>query len=318
VSTLYHEGAQATLTVAPEEAEDRLDTYLEARLPLSRSQIKAALGRGELLLNGAPPSKAGVRLRPHDQITVQIPPPPPLSLAPTEIPLDILYEDDDLVVLNKPPGLVVHPGPGHPGGTLVNALLHRYPRLPGSLGGDADEIRPGIVHRLDQDTSGVMVVARSDAAMKALAPQFAAHTIERRYLALVIGARLGERRLETGHGRHPTDRKRFTGRADSERRAITRIQTLEQHPHGTSLVACTLETGRTHQIRMHLSEASAPVLGDALYGGARAQTRLIARQALHAEILGFLHPDGRPLRFEAPPAPDFQAALEALRAGRRP
>jgi 23S rRNA pseudouridine1911/1915/1917 synthase len=215
--------------------------------------------------------------------------------------------------------LVVHPAPGHYTGTLVHGLLHRYSGLSGSLGGDADGIRPGIVHRLDKNTSGVMVIARSDVAMKALAQQFAVHSIQRRYLALALGAHLGdEGTVDTGHSRHPRDRKRFTGHLESRRRAITHYKTLETHPQKTSLVACTLETGRTHQIRMHLAEKGAPILGDTMYGGERANTRLIDRQALHAQVLGFVHPDGRQLRFEAAPPPDFQQALELLRAGKRP
>lgn len=316
---MHHQGLQEDLTVSEQQEGQRLDSLLGDLSALSRSQIKVALGLGQILLNGAVPRKAGVRLREGDQVSVRIPPPPAPDLTPEPIDLEVLYEDSHLVVLVKPAGLVVHPAAGHQSGTLVHGLLYRYSGLSGSLGGDADGIRPGIVHRLDKNTSGVMVITRSDEAMKALAQQFAVHSIQRRYLALTLGTHLGqEGTLDTGHSRHPRDRKRFTGRLESSRRAITHYKTLEEHPRGTSLVACTLETGRTHQIRMHLAEKGAPILGDTMYGGERAASKLIDRQALHAQVLGFVHPSGQTLRFEAPPPEDFQQALDALRAGKQP
>ena len=306
-----------TSTVALDEEGERLDTYLASldEVPQSRSQIKRSIARGDVLLNGAQPSKSGVRLRAGDRVTYRPPAPATTALLPQDIPLTILHEDAHLIVLDKPPGLVVHPAPGHPDGTLVNAILHHCPDLRDGAGGS---IRPGIVHRLDKDTSGVMVVCKTPAAHAHLADQFADHSIDRRYLALVSNARhLDERgHFETGHARHPNLRKRFTGRVDSQRRAITHFRIRERFADGSALVACTLETGRTHQIRMHFSEVSSPVLSDALYGTRASETHRIGRHALHAELLGFDHPDpaqGR-VSFRALPPADFMDALESLRA----
>ena len=315
---LDHEGIFEDLTAGPDDADARLDVFLTQALPLSRARVQHAIEAGEVLLRGVPASKSGVKLRAGDLISCRIPPPPQPDLTPENIPLEFLHQDDDLVVLLKPAGLVVHPAPGHPSHTLVNALLYHFQHVAPPLDGAQAVFRPGIVHRLDKDTSGVMVAARSARAQASLAEQFAAHTIERRYLALVLGVHLESGTVfDTGHSRHTQDRRRYTGQKDTARRAITKVEVLEKHPSKTSLLACTLQTGRTHQIRMHLAEHHAPILGDVLYGGARAQTKLIARQALHAEVLGFQHPDGRWLRFEAPPPADFQAALDALRAGKR-
>lgn len=229
------------------------------------------------------------------------------------MPLDIAWEDASVVVVNKPSGLVVHPAPGHLHGTLVHGLLHHCTDLAG-IGGT---LRPGIVHRIDRDTSGLLVCTKNDEAHHCLTAQFAAHTIERTYLALVVlrsGPPLEDRlTLRTGHTRHPTDRLRYTGRHGG-REAVTHIEVVERF-HRAALVRCTLETGRTHQIRMHLSERGWPLLGDRLYGGPSVVPRWMPRQALHALTLGFDLPDGRHIHCEAAPPEDFAQALLRLRSG---
>jgi 23S rRNA pseudouridine1911/1915/1917 synthase len=249
--------------------------------------------------------------------------PPTTDLEPdASVPMDVLHADDALVVLVKPPGVVVHPAPGHETGTLVHGLLSRGYFREAELEGGHE--RPGIVHRLDKGTSGVMVVARTAAAREALKKQFAEHTIDREYVAICVGvARTATHR--TLHGRDPRNRLRFTSRVRTGKVAVTHVACLETLAGGAaspiaSLVRATLETGRTHQIRMHLSEAGTPVLGDPVYGK-KPRDPLLARvadelghQALHARLLGFVHPTtGEHVRFEAPPPADFQRALAALR-----
>ncbi len=257
---------------------------------------------------------AKTRPRAGQRIRVRPLPPPPSAAEPEDIPLTVLYEDADLVVVDKPAGLVVHPAPGHAGGTLVNALLHHFGALPGQ-----DAARPGVVHRLDAHTSGVMVIARTAPAREALMEAFAAHRIERAYLAIATGAPPSSITYETLHGRHPRDRKRFSTRVTRGKRAVTHVELLERL-HGAALVRCTLETGRTHQIRVHLADHGYALLGDPVYGKTpkdprvRAAAQALGRQALHAAVLGFTHPTtGAPLRFETPPPADFQRALSALR-----
>jgi len=247
-------------------------------------------------------------------------PPPPSRASPEDIPLDLLYEDPHLLVVNKPAGLVVHPAPGHEGGTLVNALLHHTgDTLPGG-----DPMRPGIVHRLDKDTSGVMVVARSEQARDALSKLFAAHDVERVYEAICLGRIGGPSRHDQPIGRHPVDRKRFSTRARQGKHAVTHVKPIE-NLQGATRVECRLETGRTHQIRVHLCDDGHPLLGDPVYGrnsrdpALRAAADALGRQALHARMLGFTHPvDGRPLVFESDTPQDFQRARDALRLSAPP
>ena len=273
-----------------------------------------------MLVDGRP-SRAAARLRGNERITVEVPDPEPSGLVPQDLPLALLHEDRDLLVLDKRAGMVVHPARGTPHSTVVNALLHRL----GGEGSGGD--RPGLVHRLDKDTSGCLVVARSEAALLDLQAQFQARTVEKVYLALVHGRLPGEGRLETPFGRHPRDRKRFTGREGS-RRALTEWRVGERFGDRATLAEVTLHTGRTHQIRVHLSEAGHPVMADASYGGTRREARMapddpvrlaaaaVGRQALHAWKLAFHHPrTGRLRRFEAPVPPDMAAAIEILRRG---
>ena len=252
---------------------------------------------------------------------MEIPPPEPSGVVAQDLPLDVLHEDRDLIVLDKRAGMVVHPARGTPHSTVVNALLHR-------LGGDAASGgRLGLVHRLDKETSGCLVVARSDEALAALQAQFQGRTVEKLYLALVHGRLPGEGRLETPYGRHPRDRKRFTGRAGS-RKAVTEWRVVERFGDRATLTEVRIHTGRTHQIRVHLAELGHPVLADASYGGSRREARLppgdpvrraaeaVGRQALHAWRLAFRHPrTNRLRRFEAPLPEDLLAALDVLRKG---
>lgn len=302
--------------VAEPERGLRLDQYLAAReLPFTRSQVKRHIASGSCAVNGsvARPAK---RLAVGDVVTYRPPPPEPLDVEPEDIPLSVLYEDDALIVVDKPAGMVVHPAPGHPRGTLVSALLAHCRDL-SAIGG---VVRPGIVHRLDKLTSGVMVAAKHDEAHRALVEQFKAHTIERRYLAVVAGCPTpAEGRIATLHGRHPTDRKRFTSRCTSGRAAVTRYRVLERL-RGACLLEATLETGRTHQVRVHFADAGWPVLGDPLYGRppaeplAREVGRELQRQALHAFVLAFDHPrGGQRIQFASPAPADLQGALRRLR-----
>jgi len=303
-----------SLIVEAADAGIRLDRHLAAQdWAPTRSQIKAALARGDVTVNGAL-TKAGYMLREGDTLHVTLHPPASPDVVAEPIPLDILFEDRDLLVVNKPPGMVVHPAPGHDRGTLVNALLSHCGDEFAEVG---ETLRPGIVHRLDKDTSGLLVVAKRPSVHPFLAEQFAEHSIERCYMALCHGPGLPDNvTFDTLHGRHRRDRKRFTTHVTRGRRAVTHVRVEERFDKGAVRVSCRLETGRTHQIRVHLAEHHAPILGDPVYGGRNtSRSRLIDRQALHAQVLGFTHPDGRRLRFERDVPADLGDALEALRRG---
>ena len=298
--------------VSPELAGQRLDAALAKLEPtLSRAQLRRLIEQGAVTVSGEV-VKPAHRLRAGERIAGAVPDAQPTALEPEALPLAILYQDADVVVIDKPAGLVVHPAPGHGGGTLVNALLHHCRDLSG-VGG---ELRPGIVHRLDKDTSGVLVAAKNDAAHRSLAAQFKAHSVLREYLALVRGApRAASGTVEAPIGRHPIDRKRMSTRTRRGRAAVTHYR-VEEHLRGASLLRVRLETGRTHQVRVHLASIGLPVLGDPVYGGAHALGAGLglARQALHAAVLGFTHPtSGERLRFESPLPADMARALEALR-----
>ncbi len=306
-----------------EDAGQRLDVFLARHDDsLSRSQVPKALEAGRVLLNGKPP-KAAVRLKAGDEILVQLPPPVLSEVLPEDIPLHIVYEDASLLVIDKPPGMVVHPGAGNRRGTLVNALLHHCRDLSG-IGG---VLRPGIVHRLDKDTSGLMIVAKSDPVHRSLAAQFQTRRVEKLYLALVFGDIKDEQGLVAlPVGRHPVDRKKMSTRSRQGKNALTRWQVRERYGVAT-LLAAAIETGRTHQIRVHLAALGHPVVGDRVYGNPRKVNEItdqelrrrlkgMARQALHACRLAFLHPaTGRDMVFKSP-LPRDMGELVAFLAGR--
>lgn len=308
------------VAVGAAEVGERVDKALASHLSaegLSRSVLTRMCDEGRVTRDGAP-VRSSVRVREGEVFTVDVPAPAPVRAEAEAIPLTVVFEDPHLLVVDKPAGLVVHPSKGHATGTLVNAVLHHVT----VDDEDADPLRPGIVHRIDRDTSGLLVVARSPSARSGLEALFRAHDIERCYLALVEGEAPESVRYDTPFGRHPRDRMRFSGRVSSARRAVTHASRRALLAGGAaSLVACTLETGRTHQIRVHLSEAGLPLLGDATYGrtprapALRPIAAALGRQALHAAVLGFVHPiTGVPLRFESPLPDDFARALRALEA----
>lgn len=297
-----------TFRVPVEAAGERLDRFLAASSGLTRARVQALIAAGHVRVEGLP-RKASALLRGGEQITLTLPPPAPSALQPEPIPLEILYEDPDLLVLNKPAGLVAHPAAGHRSGTLVNALLHRYPRLQG-IGGVE---RPGLVHRLDRDTSGCLVVAKTAAAHEGLSRQFKARQVRKTYLAVVRG-RLRERggRIAAPIGRDVRDRKKMGTRTARGREAVTAFRVVRELP-GATLLEVSPETGRTHQIRVHLASLGHPVVGDALYGGRRERGVLeagrgpvAARQLLHAWRIAFTHPrTGEAVAVEAPPPADL-------------
>lgn len=310
--------SQSRLTVSPGEGGGRLDKWLANRLPeLSRSRIQALI-RGGLVFVGGRAAKANHAVRAGDVVDLEVPAPVAVELRPEPIPLDVLYEDSDIIVVNKPAGLVVHPAPGHPGGTLVNALLNHCRDLAG-IGG---ELRPGIVHRLDKDTSGALVAAKNEVAMRRLVSLFKGRHVTKVYVAIVAGVPSPPAGLlETLVGRSRHDRQKMTVNPSSGgREAVTRYETVESY-EGASLLRVRIETGRSHQIRVHMSHIGNSILGDAKYGRARripGTDQPVERQMLHAASLSFRHPrSGRAMEFQAPLPADMEAVLAALRAARR-
>ncbi len=319
----------------------RLDKALARDVPeeahLSRSRIAKLLAEGAIALQGTRADNPKARATEGEIYEITVEDPAETEMRPENIPLTIVHEDDDLIVVDKPAGMVVHPAPGSPSGTLVNALLHHFG---GQLSGVGGEKRPGIVHRIDKDTSGLLVVAKSDAAHHGLADQFAAHTVERSYMALCHGVpHTGDPRLrglrgvsfETGDtvkittflGRHKTDRQRQTVLLQGGRHAVTRARLIETFGTHAALVCCNLETGRTHQIRVHMAYIGHALMGDPTYGGRRRLGASVPgaevgnsfkRQALHAETLGFVHPvSGENLQFKSPLPDDMRGLLDSLR-----
>ena len=300
----------------PSEYEgQRLDRFLVSVLgDLSRSQIQRLITDGHVAVANRR-AKPNLALRERDRISVDLPDAAPSTIEREELPLDILYQDPDVAVLNKPAGMVVHPAAGHASGTLVNALLHHLTDLSG-IGG---ERRPGIVHRLDRGTSGLMVVAKNDAAHLELSRQFHDREVEKEYIALVWGVVQAGRRIDAAIGRDPVNRQKMSARAKHARTAVTRITRAHQMP-GLTLCQVAIHTGRTHQIRVHLSAIGHPIVGDAMYGGVhrrvpgdiRAVQRL-DRPFLHAARLVFHHPrDQRRMEFIAPLPEDLESVLNAL------
>jgi 23S rRNA pseudouridine1911/1915/1917 synthase len=319
-------------TVGEAQSGWRLDRFLAASLAdLSRARLQQLIAGGAVTKAGTTVKDANHRVKPDDAFTIVIPAAAPAQPQGQDIPLDVVYEDQDLIVIEKPAGLVVHPAAGNPDGTLVNALIaHCGPSLQG-IGGEA---RPGIVHRLDKDTSGLLVAAKNERAMTSLGKQFANHTVERAYNAVVWGApRQREGTIEGMIGRNPFDRKRMAVVRGGGKDARTHYKVLERFGSElrplASLIECRLETGRTHQIRVHLTHLGHPLIGDPSYGKARQAPRAktpvqekafalaaaFPRQALHAYLLGFQHPSlHKTLRFESAWPADFAALVEALRA----
>jgi 23S rRNA pseudouridine1911/1915/1917 synthase len=311
-----------TLIVTENHTGKRLDMFIQHHEAYSsRNRIQALIRDGLALVNGKA-EKPGYKVKPGDSITLELPERPVREVLPENIPLHVVFEDDHMVVLNKPPGLVVHPAPGNYTGTLVNALLYHYGSLPSSGKGSAEGTgsereRAGIVHRLDKDTSGVMVVARTEHALKALTKQFKDRVVQKKYLALVSGViKKGSGTIEAAIGRHVKERKKISVHTASPREAVTLFKVKERFKNAT-LVEVEIKTGRTHQIRVHMAYAGFPVLGDRVYGGAKVAKigdLAIDRQMLHAESLSLLHPiTGIPLTFSTPPPADMAAVIERLR-----
>jgi 23S rRNA pseudouridine1911/1915/1917 synthase len=305
------------LIVEPDQDGARLDHFLTALLPdQSRSHVQRLIKDGRVTgpIASLRPSTA---VRAGQAYEVDIPPPTAATPEPEAIPIRIVYEDEHLVVLDKPAGMVVHPGAGHSGGTLVNALLHHVKDLSG-IGG---ELRPGIVHRLDRGTSGLMVVAKSDLAHQELSRQFSDREVDKEYVALVWGLVQPGRRIDAPIGRDPGDRQKMSTRARRARNAVTRV-TFARHYKGVSLLKVAIATGRTHQIRVHLSAIGHPIVGDATYGGVHRRTgahlravQRLERPFLHSARLAFTHPaDGRRVEFDSPLPLDLQAVLDDIEA----
>lgn len=304
------------LTVSLEQDGVRLDKYLAGEVPgQSRSQIQRLIEDGHVALPRVKLVKANTQVRAGDTVTIEVPPPAPTALVAEDLPLQVLHDDADIVVIDKPAGMVVHPGAGHGQGTLVNALLHHVKDLSG-IGG---EIRPGIVHRLDKGTSGVMVVAKNDAAHHELARQFHDREVEKEYVALVWGLVQQRKRIDLPIGRDPVNREKISTRARRARTAVTRV-TWARHLPGASLLRVAIATGRTHQIRVHLNAIGHPIVGDGLYGGVRRRVphRLKAvlrleRPFLHAERLTFTHPGTRErMTFTTPLPLDLASVLQDI------
>ncbi len=297
----------------------RLDIFIAHYEPhVSRSRIQAMIREGLARVNGKT-EKPGYKVKLDERVDLDLPERQFHETLPEPVPLSVIYEDAHIVVVNKPAGLVVHPAPGNYTGTLVNALLYHYGSLPSSEGPGKERERAGIVHRLDKDTSGVMVVARTQAALRSLSSQFKDRVVRKKYLALVAGViKKGSGSIEAGLGRHVKDRKKISVHTNKAREAVTLFTVRERYDKAT-LVEVEIKTGRTHQIRVHMAHIGHPVLGDRVYGNRAAQygESTIVRQMLHAETLSLLHPDtGTPMTFTVPPPPDMSEVIEKLRRSR--
>ena len=303
-----------TLTVTA-QAPERIDQLLARAVPeLSRSALQKLLEEGAVELEGQPVRKSHKAV-PGQVYTLTLPEPEPLDVAAQDIPLSVVYEDDDVIVVDKPVGLVVHPAPGHPDGTLVNALLYHCGN---SLSGINGVLRPGIVHRIDRDTSGLVIAAKNDAAHLSLAAQLEDHSLYREYHAVAVGGLKEDTgTIDAPIGRHSVDRKRMAVDITHGKRAVTHYEVLTRYP-GYTYLKCRLETGRTHQIRVHLASLGHPLLGDTVYG-AKKPVQGLAGQCLHAKKLTFTHPrTGERLTVECPLPDWFTTVLDKLERGVRP
>ncbi|WP_026039016.1 RluA family pseudouridine synthase [Sporolactobacillus vineae] len=301
---------QVTRTADLPDEGKRADKWASDLFPdESRSRLQQLIKNGEFQINGKK-IRPSYRVQTGDKATLVLPAPEPAAVVPEAIPLDIVYEDHDVLVVNKPRGMVVHPSPGHMSGTLVNALLHHCTDLSGING----VLRPGIVHRIDKDTSGLLMVAKTDSAHRSLAAQLKDKSTKRQYLAIVHGVIAeNEGIIDAPIGRDARDRKKMAVTADHSKQAVTHFKVLERFPRYT-LVACRLETGRTHQIRVHMAYIGHPLAGDPKYGPRK--TLPIDGQALHAAEIGFTHPvSGKFMAFRVNPPADFQGLLDRLRHG---
>ncbi len=288
---------------------ERLDLFLSRESGLTRAKIKNLLSDNKIFINGGTAEKAGILLKGGEKLEIALPEPESSELKPEAIPLDILYEDKDLLVINKPAGLVVHPAAGHWEGTLVNALIYHFNQLSSIY-----PLRPGIVHRLDKDTSGLLLIAKSDKAHLQLSKQLKSREIKKDY-AVIVHGRISQNEgiIDQPIGRHPKDRKKMAVVSSNGRDAVTRFKVLERFKNNTFL-ECRIETGRTHQIRVHLSNMGYPIIGDSLYGSKKDD--LAARQMLHAWKIQLAHPiTFQPVKFEAQLPDDFQKTLILLRSG---
>ena len=297
------------LRASEESKNQRLDAFLASSLDgLTRSQATRLIESGEVAVNGRAVSKS-YKLAGGEDIAVTLPEPEPVEAVPQDIPLDVVYEDADVIVVNKPSGMVVHPAPGHPDGTLVNALLYH---CAGTLSGIGGALRPGIVHRIDRDTSGLIIAAKNDAAHQYLSAQLADHTLARTYECIVVGALREDRgTVNAPIARHPTDRKRMAVVAGG-REAVTHWEVIARYP-GYTHVRCRLETGRTHQIRVHMAYIGHPILGDTVYG-AKKEVPGLTGQCLHAVGLRFLHPRTHEVVELSCPLPEeFTRMLQKIR-----
>ncbi len=299
------------LIVPIEYSGDRIDSFLSRALSITRSAAQHWLEQGRVTLSDGRVLAKSARVAEGQVVCVDEPEPEPCEAVAQNIPLDIVYEDDDLLVVNKPKGMVVHPAAGNPDGTLVNALLYH---CPDSLSGINGVMRPGIVHRIDKDTSGLLIVAKNDKAHQGLAEQIKEHSFTRIYEAVIVGhLRESQGTVDAPIGRHPTNRKKMTVIDRNSKNAVTHYTVLEEFT-GYSHVRLQLETGRTHQIRVHMAHLGHPVAGDTVYGGAKQPTELCG-QCLHAKVIGFVHPiTGEYLEFDSPLPPYFDAFLKKIRA----
>lgn len=297
------------LRASEESKNQRLDAFLASSLDgLTRSQATRLIESGEVAVNGRAVSKS-YKLAGGEDIAVTLPEPEPVEAVPQDIPLDVVYEDADVIVINKPSGMVVHPAPGHPDGTLVNALLYH---CAGTLSGVGGALRPGIVHRIDRDTSGLLIVAKNDFAHQSLSAQLADRSLSRVYEAVVHGGfRADSGTVNAPIGRHPVDRKRMAVTEKNSRHAVTHWEVIERYA-GFTHIRCKLETGRTHQIRVHMAHIGHPLLGDMVYGAGKPEKGLEG-QCLHARTLKFIHPrTGEHMELTSPLPEYFTAVLARL------